>query len=57
MYSFRNGLETSDNIIIHGIGLSFYSNMVYGLGGVIFCRRNYIIVQCTILYFYFLSFF
>ena len=53
VYSFRNRLETRDNIIIHGIYLSqFYSNLAYGFGGLIFCRRNYIIVLCIILYFY-----
>ena len=32
--SFKNRLETSDNIIIHGIYicLRFYSNLVYGFG-------------------------
>ena len=58
VYSFRDRLETSDNIIIHGIYLSqFYFYLVFGFDGVIFCRRNYTMVLCIILYFYFLLFF
>ena len=54
VYSFRNRLESSENSIIRGIYLSqFYFNLVYGFGGVIFCRPNYTIILCIILYFYF----
>ena len=51
----RNKLETSDNIIIHGIYLSQFllQSGIYGFSGVIFCRRNYIIVHaCTHMHVY-----
>ena len=54
VYSFRNRIETDDNIIIHGIYLSQFllQPAVYGFGGVMFCSPNYIIVLCIILYFF-----
>ena len=51
VYSFRNRLETGDNIIMQCIYLSQFLTPIWyisGFGGVIFCRRNYIIVLCII---------
>ena len=40
-------------LFVVSICLSFYFNLVYGFGGVIFCRPNCTIMLCIILYFYF----
>ena len=50
VHSFRNRLKTSDSIIVHGIYLP-HLLLQSGLGGVIYCRRNYNIVLSVILYF------
>ena len=54
VYSFRNRLESSENSIIRGIHLSqFLLQSSIWVGGVIFCRPNYTIILCIILYFIF----
>ena len=54
VYSFRNRLESSETSIIRGIYLSqFLLQSGIWFGDVIFCRRNYTIILCIILFFFF----
>ena len=45
VYSFKNRLETSDNIIIHGVYSSQFL-LFYGFGGMIYCRVT-ILLYCV----------